>query len=203
MLSKALSLVSGKSITNPAFIGRAAAAAGNFAPGRRIPGAIKFSKGGMVPGVQYLNDGGGVFRSAFQGARQEGFVGQGAFNAARAGGMSSPMAGMGIGMGMQAAGGMMGGQAGTILQVASILPMISMAPITKLISGITGIGTSLKTVGGAAKIFEMILKNAFKVGPILAVTLAITGLVMLFKKYGEILMSKILINRSSRLFELT
>ena len=183
MLSKALSLVSGKSITNPAFIGRAAAAAGNFAPGRRIPGAIKFSKGGMVPGVQYLNDGGGVFRSAFQGARQEGFVGQGAFNAARAGGMSSPMAGMGLGMGMQAAGGMMGGQAGTILQVASILPMISMAPITKLISGITGIGTSLKTVGGAAKIFEMILKNAFKVGPILAVTLAITGLVMLFKKW--------------------
>jgi len=135
--------------------------------------------GSMVPG--YAD--GGIISNAFQGARQEGFVGQGAFNAARAGGLSSPMAGMGIGMGMQGAGAMMGGQAGTILQIASILPMISMAPITKLISGITGIGTSLKTAGGAAKIFEMILKNAFKVGPILLVTAAVTGLVMIFKKW--------------------
>jgi hypothetical protein len=135
--------------------------------------------GSMVPG--YAD--GGIVSNAFQGARQEGFVGQGAFNAARAGGLSSPMAGMGIGMGMQGAGAMMGGQAGTILQIASILPMISMTPITKLISGITGIGTSLKTAGGAAKIFEMILKNAFRVGPILLLTAAITGVVMLFKKW--------------------
>jgi len=142
-------------------------------------GPVYMSEGGMVPGYHD----GGIVKNAFQGAKQQGFVGQGAFNAARAGGMSSPMAGMGIGMGMQGAGAMMGGQAGTILQVASILPMISMTPITKLISGIAGIGTSLKTAGGAAKIFEMILKNAFRVGPILLLTAAITGVVMVFKKW--------------------
>jgi len=125
----------------------------------------------------------GIVGSAMAGARSEGFIGQGAFNKAREGGMSSPMAGMGLGMGMQMAGGMMGGQAGTLMQVASILPMISMAPITKLIKGITGVSGSLKTAGGAAKIFEMILKNAFKVGPILAVTAVITGLVAVFKKW--------------------
>jgi hypothetical protein len=125
----------------------------------------------------------GIVGSAFSGARSEGFIGQGAFNKARTGGLSSPMAGMGIGMGMQGAAAMMGGQAGTIMQIASILPMISMAPITKLIKGITGIGGSLKTAGGAAKIFEMILKNAFKVGPILLLTAAITGVVILFKKW--------------------
>ena len=125
----------------------------------------------------------GIVGAAMAGARSEGFVGQGAFNKAREGGMSSPMAGMGIGMGMQMAGGMMGGQAGTLLQVASILPMISMTPITKLIKGITGVGGALKTAGGAAKIFEMILKNAFKIGPILAVTAVITGLVAVFKKW--------------------
>ena len=125
----------------------------------------------------------GIVGAAMSGARSEGFVGQGAFNKAREGGMSSPMAGMGIGMGMQMAGGMMGGQAGTLMQVASILPMISMTPITKLIKGITGISGSLKTAGGAAKIFEMILKNAFKIGPILAVTAVITGLVAVFKKW--------------------
>ena len=125
----------------------------------------------------------GIVGAAMSGARSEGFVGQGAFNKAREGGMSSPMAGMGIGMGMQMAGGMMGGQAGTLMQVASILPMISMTPITKLIKGITGVGGSLKTAGGAAKIFEMILKNAFKIGPILAVTAVITGLVAVFKKW--------------------
>ena len=159
---------------------------GRYTPGaymgfnrRNKGGIIGMNDGGMVPGYED----GGIVRSAMRGARSEGFVGQGAFNAARAGGLSSPMAGMGIGMGMQGAGAMMGGQAGTILQVASILPMISMTPITKLIKGITGIGGALKTAGGAAKIFEMILKNAFKVGPILLVTAAITGVVMLFKKW--------------------
>jgi TP901 family phage tail tape measure protein len=125
----------------------------------------------------------GIVGSAMAGARSEGFVGQGAFNKAREGGMSSPMAGMGLGMGMQMAGGMMGGQAGTLMQVASILPMISMTPITKLIKGITGVSGSLKTAGGAAKVFEMILKNAFKVGPILLATAAIAGIVKLFKMW--------------------
>jgi TP901 family phage tail tape measure protein len=125
----------------------------------------------------------GIVGSAMAGARSEGFVGQGAFNKAREGGLSSPMAGMGLGMGMQMAGGMMGGQAGTLMQVASILPMISMTPITKLIKGITGVSGSLKTAGGAAKVFEMILKNAFKVGPILLATAAIAGIVKIFKMW--------------------
>lgn len=125
----------------------------------------------------------GIVGSAFDSARKEGFVGQGAFNKARIGGLSSPMAGMGIGMAMQGAGAMLHGQAGTLLQVASILPMISMTPITKLIKGITGIGGALKTAGGAAKIFEMIIKNAFKVVPILLLTAAITGVIILFKKW--------------------
>jgi hypothetical protein len=147
-------------------------------------GMVYMANGGMVPSTQYFENGSdGPVRSAFTAARQQGFVGQGALSRARAGGLSSPMAGMGIGMGMQGAGAMMGGQAGTLLQVASILPMISMTPITKLISGITGIGTSLKTAGGVAKIFEMILKNAFRVGPILLLTAAITGVVMVFKKW--------------------
>jgi TP901 family phage tail tape measure protein len=150
-----------------------------FVP-RNAGGIIpRYAMGGMVRGYED----GGIISSAFQGAKQQGFVGQGAFNKARTGGLSSPMAGMGIGMAMQGAGAMIPGQAGTILQIASILPMISMAPITKLIAGITGIGSTLKTAGGAAKIFEMILKNAFRVGPILAVTLAVTGLVLLFKKW--------------------
>jgi hypothetical protein len=182
MLSRSMGFIRG--IANPRSIAGSLAGAGRFAPGRRIPGAIRFSTGGMVPSTQYFENGtDGPVRSAFTAARSEGFVGQGAFNAARAGGLSSPMAGMGLGMGMQAAGGMMGGQAGTLLQVASILPMISMTPITKLIKGITGVGGSLKAAGGAAKIFEMILKNAFKVGPILLLTAAITGAVMLFKKW--------------------
>jgi hypothetical protein len=147
-------------------------------------GLMYMENGGLVPTTQYFDKGSsGPVRSAFSSARSEGFVGQGAFNKAREGGMSSPMAGMGLGMGMQMAGGMIDGQAGTLLQVASILPMISMTPITKLIKGITGVGGSLKTAGGAAKIFEMILKNAFKVGPILAVTAVITGLVAVFKKW--------------------
>ncbi len=147
-------------------------------------GLMYMANGGMVPSTQYFDKGsGGPVRSAFSSAKSEGFVGQGAFNKAREGGMSSPMAGMGLGMGMQMAGGMMGGQAGTLMQVASILPMISMTPITKLIKGITGVSGSLKTAGGAAKVFEMILKNAFKVGPILLATAAVAGIVKIFKMW--------------------
>ena len=125
----------------------------------------------------------GIVGSAMAGARSEGFIGQGAFNKARAGGMSSPMAGMGIGMGMQGAGAMLGGQAGTLLQVASILPMISMTPITKLTQAILGMGGSLTKAGGAGKALEVILKSAFKAGPLLIVSGIIAGIVVGVKKW--------------------
>jgi TP901 family phage tail tape measure protein len=48
MLSRSMGFIRG--IANPRAIGRGLAAAGRFAPGRRIPGAIKFNKGGMVQG---------------------------------------------------------------------------------------------------------------------------------------------------------
>jgi TP901 family phage tail tape measure protein len=135
--------------------------------------------GSMVPGYAK----GGIISSAFQGARQEGFLGQGAFNTARTGGLSSPMAGMGIGMGMQGAGAMMGGQAGTILQVASILPMISMTPLVKLTQAITGMGGALTKAGGAGKALELILKNAFKAGPLLILSGVIAGITIGVKKW--------------------
>ena len=125
----------------------------------------------------------GIVGAAMAGARSEGFIGQGAFNKARAGGMSSPMAGMGIGMGMQGAGALLGGQAGTLLQVASILPMISMTPITKLTQAILGMGGSLTKAGGAGKALEVILKNAFKAGPLLIVSGIIAGIVVGVKKW--------------------
>ena len=125
----------------------------------------------------------GIVGAAMSGARREGFIGQGAFNKAREGGMSSPMAGMGIGMGMQMAGGMMGGQAGTLMQVASILPMISMTPITKLTQAILGMGGALTKAGGAGKALEVILKNAFKAGPLLIVSGIIAGIVIGVKKW--------------------
>jgi len=125
----------------------------------------------------------GIVGSAMAGARSEGFIGQGAFNKARAGGMSSPMAGMGIGMGMQGAGALLGGQAGTLLQVASILPMISMTPITKLTQAILGMGGALTKAGGAGKTLEIILKNVFKAGPLLIVSGIIAGIVIGVKKW--------------------
>ena len=125
----------------------------------------------------------GIVGAAMAGARSEGFIGQGAFNKARAGGMSSPMAGMGIGMGMQGAGALLGGQAGTLLQVASILPMISMTPITKLTQAILGMGGALTKAGGAGKALEIILKNAFKAGPLLIVSGIIAGIVIGVKKW--------------------
>lgn len=125
----------------------------------------------------------GIVGSAMAGARREGFIGQGAFNKARAGGMSSPMAGMGIGMGMQGAGALLGGQAGTLLQVASILPMISMTPITKLTQAILGMGGALTKAGGAGKALEVILKSVFKAGPLLIVSGIIAGIVVGVKKW--------------------
>jgi len=142
-----------------------------------------YATGGMVEPTQYLADSPGIVRSAMQGARNEGFIGGGMMSKAKAGGWSSPMAGMGIGMGMQGAGAMMGGQAGTLLQVASILPMISMAPLVKLTQAITGMGGALTKAGGAGKALEIILKNAFKAGPLLIVSGLITGIVYGVKRW--------------------
>ena len=183
MLSKALSLVSGKSITNPAFIGRAAAAAGNFAPGRRIPGAIKFNNGGMVPGVQYLNEGSTdpvkpiTFGSAYQSQREKGFVGRGL--------VGGPMAGMGLGMGMGMAGSAIGGQTGQIMQMASILPMMApnlLSGIPKMLGNISG---GLKGVGGAAGLAGKAMGMFANAGPLLALTAAITVSYLAFKKFKQ------------------
>ena len=142
-----------------------------------------YANGGLVGSMAPGYAEGGIVSSAFRGARQEGFLGQGAFNTARTGGLSSPMAGMGIGMGMQGAGAMMGGQAGTILQVASILPMISMTPLVKLTQAITGMGGALTKAGGAGKALELILKNAFKAGPLLILSGVIAGITIGVKKW--------------------
>ena len=183
MLSKALSLVSGKSITNPAFIGRAAAAAGNFAPGRRIPGAIKLNNGGMVPGVQYLNEGSTdpvkpiTFGSAYQSQREKGFVGRGL--------VGGPMAGMGLGMGMGMAGSAIGGQTGQIMQMASILPMMApnlLSGIPKMLGNISG---GLKGVGGAAGLAGKAMGMFANAGPLLALTAAITVSYLAFKKFKQ------------------
>jgi TP901 family phage tail tape measure protein len=184
MLSKALSLVSGKSITNPAFIGRAAAAAGNFAPGRRIPGAIKFNNGGMVPGVQYLNEGSDepvkqgriTFGSAYKQERSKGVIGKGMMS-------SGPMAGMGVGMGMQMAGGAIGGQVGQLIQMASILPMIApnmMGTLAKMAGGFKGIGGA---AGVAGKAIGMAMR--FALGPIGLLLTALTAGYAIFKKFKQ------------------
>jgi hypothetical protein len=139
LLSKAMSFASGKNIKNPAFLGRVASAAGNFAPGRRIPGAIRFNRGGMVPsqnGNKYNMGGmvegynrGGIISEA----REKGFFGQGLTKPRVPGGMS-PMGGIGVGMGMQFAGQAIGGTAGTIMQMASVLPMIAPGGLTKILT---------------------------------------------------------------------
>ena len=183
LLSKALSIASGKMIKNPNYMGGNAASAGRFAPGRRIPGAIKFNSGGMVPEIQNFEDGGMAqpakirFGSALAAEREKGFVGRGM--------VGGPMAGMGLGMGMQMAGGMIGGQAGTMMQMASVLPM--MAP--NMLSGIPGmlgkISGGLKGVGGMAGLAGKAIGMAFRIGPLLAVTAAIAATVAIFKKFKQ------------------
>ena len=148
-------------------------------------GIIGMNSGGMVPGVQYFNEGsdGPVqpakirFGSAFAAEREKGFVGR-----SMAGG---PMAGIGVGMGMQMAGGMMGGSAGTMLQMASILPMMApnmLSGIPEMLGKISG---GLKGVGGMAGLAGKAIGMAFRVGPLLAITAAIAAAYAMFQKFKQ------------------
>ena len=118
-----------------------------------------------------------TFGSAYSQQREKGFVGKGL--------ASGPMAGMGIGMGMGMAGGMMGGQAGQIMQMASILPMMApnlLSGIPKMLGNISG---GLKGVGGAAGLAGKAMGMFANAGPLLALTIAIGGAYMAFKKFKE------------------
>jgi len=152
---------------------------------RNQGGIIGMNSGGMVPGVQYFNEGsdGPVqpakirFGSAFAAEREKGFVGR-----SMAGG---PMAGIGVGMGMQMAGGMMGGSAGTMLQMASILPMMApnmLSGIPEMLGKISG---GLKGVGGMAGLAGKAIGMAFRVGPLLAITAAIAAAYAMFQKFKQ------------------
>lgn len=175
--------------SNKPFLTRGRPASGPLASftRRNKGGIIGMNSGGMVPGY---NDGGmvrgyqeggevlpGRFGSQFNAQRDKGFIGKGL--------VGGPMAGFGVGMGMQMAGGMMGGQTGTMLQMASILPMMApgmLSGIPKMLGGITG---GLKGVGGAAGLAGKAMGIAFRVGPILAITAAISGAAFAYKQFKK------------------
>ena len=148
--------------------------------GGMVPGAQYLNKGGMVKGVQYLNEGSTepvkpiTFGSAYRQERAKGVIGAGMMS-------SGPMAGMGIGMGMQMAGGAIGGQGGQIMQFASVIPML--AP--NMIGSLGKIAGGLKGVGGAAALAGKLIGIAFRVGPLLAVTGAIAGAVAIYRKFTQ------------------
>ena len=148
-------------------------------------GPVYMANGGMVQAPQYFVEGSDdpvkpgkiTFGSAYSQQREKGFVGKGM--------ASGPMAGMGIGMGMGMAGGMIGGQAGQIMQMASILPMMApnlLSGIPKMLGNISG---GLKGVGGAAGLAGKAMGMFANAGPLLALTIAIGGAYMAFKKFKE------------------
>jgi hypothetical protein len=145
--------------------------------GGMIPG---YNTGGMVQGVQYLNEGSEkpiTFGSARRAEASKGFIGS-RF-------ATGPMAGMGIGMGMQMAGGAMGGSMGQALQMASIIPMIAPQMLGGIPGMLTKITGGLKGVGGMAGLAGKAIGFAFRLGPLLAITTAVTGIVLAFKKLKE------------------
>lgn len=148
-------------------------------------GPVYMADGGMVQAPQYFVDGTDdpvkpgkiTFGSAFSQQREKGFVGKGM--------LGGPMAGMGVGMGMGMAGGLIGGQAGQIMQMASILPMMApnlLSGIPKMLGNISG---GLKGVGGAAGLAGKAMGMFANAGPLLALTIAIGGAYMAFKKFKE------------------
>jgi len=145
--------------------------------GGMVPGVQYFNRGGKVKGVQYLNEGSVVkpitFGSAYREQRDKGFIGKGL--------VGGPMAGMGVGMGMQMAGGAIGGQGGQIMQFASVIPML--AP--NMLGSLGKIATGFKGVGGAAALAGKLIGIAFRVGPLLAVTGAIAGAVAIYRKFTQ------------------
>jgi TP901 family phage tail tape measure protein len=147
--------------------------------GGMVPGTQYFNTGGKVKGVQYLNKGTTkpiTFSSAYQQERSKGVIGKGMMG-------SGPMAGMGIGMGMQMAGGAIGGQAGQIMQFASVLPMLApnmLGSLGKLAGGFKGIGGAAGLAGKAIG-----LAMRFALGPIGILITALTVGYALFKKFQK------------------
>ena len=143
--------------------------------------------GGIIPGynmggmVQGYNDGGDVkpitFGSARKAEMSKGFIGS-KF-------ATGPMAGLGLGMGMQMAGGAMGGSMGQALQMASIIPMIAPQMLGNIPGMLTKITAGLKGVGGMAGLAGKAIGFAFRIGPLAAITAAITLAVVGFKKLKE------------------
>jgi TP901 family phage tail tape measure protein len=140
------------------------------------------NKGGMVPGVQYFNKGTKkpvqpiTFGSAYRQERAKGNIGAGMMS-------SGPMAGMGIGMGMGMAGQAIGGQAGQIMQFASVLPMLApnmLGSLGKLAGGFKGVGGA---AGIAGKAIGMAMR--FALGPIGLLLTALTAGYAIFKKFQK------------------
>jgi TP901 family phage tail tape measure protein len=147
--------------------------------GGMVPGVQYFNRGGQVKGVQYLNKGSKnpiTFGSAYRQERAKGNIGAGMMG-------SGPMAGMGIGMGMQMAGGAIGGQAGQIMQFASVLPMLApnmLGSLGKLAGGFKGVGGAAGIAGKAIG-----LAMRFALGPIGLLLTALTAGYAIFKKFKQ------------------
>jgi TP901 family phage tail tape measure protein len=180
MLSRSMGFIRG--IANPRAIMGSLAGAGRFAPGRRIPGAIRFNTGGMVPGYagggmipssQYFEDGsdGPVgFRAGYQSQTSKGYIGQGMMSRREGGGLGMG-AQMGIMMGGSMAGQAMGGTAGNLtMMAANILPWLPFQKILPLLkSGEKGAGAlknALTLAGRAAGLLTRLLPGAAVIGAI-------------------------------------
>jgi len=156
---------------------------GTYTPGayrgynrRNSGGMIYMNSGGMVPRYQR----GGIIAEA----REKGFFGQGMIRRTPGAAMS-PMAGMGLGMGMQMAGSMIPGPAGTALQFASVLPMLMPGSFGKILTVIpkilTGF-TSMSKIIGVIRSGLVLLTRAI---PGAAVIAGIYGIVKAFQAWRK------------------
>ena len=182
MLSRAAGFMRG--IPNPRNIGGSLAAAGRFAAGRRIPGAIRFNEGGMVPGyagggmipsTQYFEEGsdGPVgFRAGVQSQTSKGYFGKGLMSRPAGGGIG--MAGqMGIMMGGSMLGQTVGGGTGNaITAAANILPWLPFQKILPLIKNadksVSMLTHGLTLAGKAGGLLLRMLPGAAAIGAVYA-----------------------------------
>jgi hypothetical protein len=178
MLSRSMGFIRG--IANPRAIGRGLAAAGRFAPGRRIPGAIKFNKGGMVPGYNM----GGMVDGYNMGGMVQGYNEGGEAKSRGTGGMGMFMGGMGLQMGA----GMVGGTAGSVMSnvgmAMQFMPMLGMLP--KLTTGTKIFSTAMTALGNGIKGAVLAMKAFAMANPLLlAGTLAVAGAIAAFKAWRK------------------
>ena len=169
MLSRSMGFI--RNIANPRAIGRGLASAGRFAPGRRIPGAIKFNKGGMVPGYN-------------MGGMVQGYNEGGEAKSRGTGGMGSFMGGMALQMGA----GMVGGTAGSIMSnvgmAMQFMPMLGMLP--KLTTGTKIFSVAIRGLVNGAKAAAVALRAFAVANPLLlAGTVAVAGLIAGIKAYRK------------------